>query len=329
MRRLFGLAFAAALTLAGPCATPSGAADMPTLRVGTPALVNFTFLPLHVGQQKGFFAKHGLNIKIVGFQGGSRLNQGMIAGDVDMATTAGNNMAFIAKGVPAMAVAATAGPPLFLCVMVPYDSPIKGPDDLKGKKVAVTTTASFTAWLMRKLMEEKHWGPNSITLVGVGASPSAVVAALKTQHVDAAVQAPALAFKLEAKKEGRMLFPASEIVHTFLANAIFATDRTLHEHPDQVRNFIKGWFDTIAYMRSHKAETVAIERSLTHYSADIASKEYDTVMPMFLTKGDFDPAALAVLRKSFVEMHLLKTEPDMSKFYTEDYLPKSSASLEH
>jgi ABC-type nitrate/sulfonate/bicarbonate transport system substrate-binding protein len=303
-------------------AAPSHAAELAKLRVGTPALVNFTFLPLHVGQQKGFFAQQGLEIEIIGFQGGSRMNQGIVAGDVDMAISSATDMAFTLKGVPDIAVAATAGPPLFLTVIVPYNSTARGPDDLKGKKIAVTTDGSFTAWLMRRLMEEKHWGANGMTLVAVGASPAAYVAALKTHEVDAAVQAPALAFKLEEAREGRMLFPASEIVHAFIANAIFATDRTLHDHPDEVRRFIKGWFDTITFMRSHKAETVEIERSLANYDAEVADREYDTVMPMFLTKGVFDPTALKALQKSFVEMGLVQTPPDMSKLCTEAYLPK-------
>jgi NitT/TauT family transport system substrate-binding protein len=322
MNRCSRLALAATLAIVAPGVGPGHAADLAKLRVGTPAQVNFTFLPLQVGQQEGFFAKYGLDVEIVAFQGGSRLAQGIEAGDVDLATTAGTEMAFAAKGVPDIAVAATAGPPLFLTVIVPYDSPAKGPDDLKGKKVAVTTEGSFTAWLMLRLIEEKHWSNSDITLVAVGASPAAYVAALKTHQVDAAVQAPALAFELEEQKVGRPLFPASVIVRDFLSNAIFATQQALRDRPDDVRRFIKAWFDTVAFMRSHKAETVAISRSLNHYDAEVADKEYDTVMPMFLSDGHFNPAALKVLQTSFVDMGLLKDPPDMAKLYTEAYLPK-------
>jgi NitT/TauT family transport system substrate-binding protein len=318
MRRLAWLAISTILLFAGH---PAANADMPKLRVGTPAVVNFTFLPLHVGQQEGFFSKYGVDVEIVPFQGGSRLQQGMTAGEIDLATTSGTDMAFTAKGVPDIAVAATAGPPLFLTVIVPYDSPAKGPDDLKGKRVAVTTDGSFTAWLMRRLAKEKHWGDNAMTLVSVGANPQAYVAALKTHEVDAVVQSPALAFELEESKTGRMLFSASEIVHAFLSNAIFASDGVLRERPDDVRHFIRGWFETIAFMRSHKAETVAISRSLNHYDDEVANKEYDTVMPMFLTRGNFDPAALKALQLSFVEMGIAKDAPNMSSLYTEAYLP--------
>jgi hypothetical protein len=46
-------------------------------------------------------------------------------------------------------------------------------------------------------------------------------------------------------------------------------------------------------------------------------------MPMFTNDGHFDPAALKVLSRSFVEMKTLPDAPDMSKLYTEAFLPKS------
>ncbi len=57
---------------------------------------------------------------------------------------------------------------------------------------------------------------------------------------------------------------------------------------------------------------------------DIISRTYDDVMPMFSDDGRFDPKALAVLAKSFVELHTLPAAPDMSKLYTEAFLPAAS-----
>jgi hypothetical protein len=55
---------------------------------------------------------------------------------------------------------------------------------------------------------------------------------------------------------------------------------------------------------------------------DVTSKIYDKLMPMFSRDGKFDQKALAVLRKSFVELGTLDKEPDMSTTYTEEFLPK-------
>ena len=42
----------------------------------------------------------------------------------------------------------------------------------------------------------------------------------------------------------------------------------------------------------------------------------------FSDDGRFNPKALAVLSRSFVDLKFLPAEPDMSKLYTEDFLPK-------
>ena len=49
---------------------------------------------------------------------------------------------------------------------------------------------------------------------------------------------------------------------------------------------------------------------------------YDELMLMFSDTGKFNPAALETLRKSYVELKLLPSEPDMSQLYTEAFLPK-------
>ena len=76
-------------------------------------------------------------------------------------------------------------------------------------------------------------------------------------------------------------------------------------------------------MRKNKAETVDIAKEVMGTDAETTSAIYGELMPMFSDTGRFDPKALAVLRKSFVEMKTLPEEPDMSKLYTEAFLPNA------
>jgi hypothetical protein len=59
-------------------------------------------------------------------------------------------------------------------------------------------------------------------------------------------------------------------------------------------------------------------------SPAIAGKVYDELMPAFNLDGRFNPKALEVLRRSYVEMGILPIEPDMSKLVTEKFLPSAS-----
>jgi hypothetical protein len=53
----------------------------------------------------------------------------------------------------------------------------------------------------------------------------------------------------------------------------------------------------------------------------VAARDYDELMGMFNPTGKFDPKALDVLARSFVEMGSLPQAPDMRTLITEQYLP--------
>ena len=97
----------------------------------------------------------------------------------------------------------------------------------------------------------------------------------------------------------------------------------MNERARSLRAFLKGWFETIAFMRRDKAATVAIAMDVMNKDEAIMSRTYDELMPMYSDDGRFNRKALAVLAKSYVELGELPTEPDPAKLYTEAFLPKS------
>jgi ABC-type nitrate/sulfonate/bicarbonate transport system substrate-binding protein len=149
---------------------------------------------------------------------------------------------------------------------------------------------------------------------------SGQIAALKRGDIDGIVMDLSTAFDLENRSEGRILVRFGDL-QDFIVHVIYATDKLIATRPDAIRGFLRGWFETIAFMRKNKAETVAIAKDVIDKDEDIVSRTYDEVMPMYSDDGRFKPSALKVLAKSFVELNTLPTEPDMSKLYTEAFLP--------
>jgi ABC-type nitrate/sulfonate/bicarbonate transport system substrate-binding protein len=320
MKGFWGLGAVVALAIAATAAAATPAAANDQLRVGNPSPQAFPFIPFEIGLRKGFFTQNGIDAQRVDLSGGAQLHQAMAAGALDIALGGGPDLAFVAKGAPEIGVAAMAGPPLFLGIIVGYDSPIKTAADLKGKTIGVPNGA-LLQWLTKKLMQNEGWGPADLTQVTVGGDWPSEIAPLVTHQIDAVESAAALGFQLETTKQGRLLMTTGDIVHVFLQHVIFASNKIVAENPDAVRRFLKSWFQTIAFMRANKAETVEIARSVTKFSPEVESKEYDLVMPMMLDDGHFPAAGLAVLQGSFIDMGLLDTKPDMSKLYTEALLP--------
>jgi ABC-type nitrate/sulfonate/bicarbonate transport system substrate-binding protein len=180
---------------------------------------------------------------------------------------------------------------------------------------------SLTQWLMRELARQKGWRADSLTYVTVGAELPNQVAALVTGQIDAVVSSSALGFQLAEAGRGRLLFPASDIVKDFMIHTIYASEQMARKNPDAIRRFLRGWFDAVGFMRAHRDETVLASRERTNFSIPVEEKQYDLVMPMFSDDGRFEPRALAAIQRSFVDLHLIDQEPDLTKYCTEQFLP--------
>ena len=300
-------------------ALPAKAQD--TLRIGKAGREAYSFTPVDIGDRLGIFAKRKLKVEISSFSGEARLQQAMVADGIDIALASGVGMAFIVKGSPAKAVAAFAGPPLLFALIVPKDSPLKNEADLNGRTIGVSGVGSVTHWLVNQIALQRGWGLGAIKVVGIGDN-GARVAAVKTKSIDGGVVDIASALNYVKAGDGRILNRFGHIVKDFHLHVMFATDKSIAAKPEAIRSFIAGWFETIAYMRKDKAKTVAIAAEVMGTEPELAAGIYDELMPMFSDNGKFDPKALAVISKSFVDLKTLPTEPDMSKLYTEALLPK-------
>lgn len=313
-------AAAIVLTVAAWAASPSQAAT--TLHVGNSSAQAFNFLPLPIGIQQKLYAAQGLDVQEIDLGGSAKLHQAMTAGAIDLGLGAGTDIAFLVKGAPEKAVAAIALTPALFGVIVPYNSPIKSLADLKGKRIGISTVGSLTQWLAYQIAKKEGWDQNGFTFVTDGSEYAPQLAALETNAIDAQISGQALGWNLEQQKKGRLLAPATAFVGALLQNVIFASNDIIQRDPQAVRSFIKGWLQGVAFMAQNRAETMEIARSLDHFSAEIEDKQYDTVMPSFSTDGTFPPEAVEPVRSSFVDLGILPTEPDMSLYLTEEFLPK-------
>lgn len=311
-----------AAALLGVTAFGSAPADANSgIKVGNSSAQAFNFLPLGIGIEQKFYEKNGVDVTEIDFGGSAKLHQAMIAGAIDFGLGAGTDIAFLVKGAPEMAVAAIAITPALFGVIVQYDSPIKTLGDLKGKRMGISTVGSLTQWLAFQIAKKEGWDPTSFTFVTDGSEYTPQLAALETHAIDAQISGAALGWNLELQKKGRLLAPASAWVGAFLQNVVFASGDIIQKDPAAVRGFVKGWLEAVAYMGSHKTETIAFARSKDHFAEEVEQQQYTTVMPSFSTDGSFPPDAVAPVKASFVDLGILPTEPDMSKYMTEAFLP--------
>jgi ABC-type nitrate/sulfonate/bicarbonate transport system substrate-binding protein len=291
------------------------------LHVGKAIQNSFNFAMVDVGIASGVFKANGLDVAPVNFTGATRVQQALTSNDIDIGASTGQDMGFEFKGLPAKAVGEISHKPYETEMLVKADSTIKTVTDLKGKKVGVSNIRGYPSWLVIQLSRHEGWGDDGMTLIATGSQPASM-AALRTGQVDAWPGDLGAGIEMAEKHEARVLLNFGDVVPPFVNTALFASNTLIAQHPDLLRRFLKAWYDNVAWVDSHKKETVDILVPTLNLKPDTVAKIYDQLMPTLSTTGRFDPAAMKTMPSAIVQLGILDSEPDLSTAYTEAYLPK-------
>jgi ABC-type nitrate/sulfonate/bicarbonate transport system substrate-binding protein len=289
------------------------------LRVGVSIPAAVAFVPLQVGIDTGIFGKHGIAIKRADLGGAARAHQALAAGSLDIVVAGGPDLSLVAKGRHALAVGVITVGPRQTTLIVRHDNPMKAPQELKGKRVGISTAGGLSEWVVRTLSRQLGFGPQGIAAVALGRD-DAQVAALRTGQIDATVMDFASGLRLEELGTGRVFLKVRDYVPKMITQAVYAHPDLIAKRPQALRAFLAGWYESVKFMRGDKAATLPIAARQMDVSVEVAGRVYDELIDNYSTDGRFDPEGLKVLVDSLVEMGALK-DPDVTALYTEGYLP--------
>lgn len=311
---LLGTALAASLALS----LPAHANDK--IRAGKAINVIWAMIPVDIGVREGLFAKYGVDVDITTLSGEAKLQQGLISDSIDIGLAGGTSLVFAAKGSPVIGIAAIAGAPSNFAVVVAADSAIKSVADLKGKTLGVATNGSFPQWLIKRLAVAQGWGPDGIRTVALGGF-EASASAMETHETDGFMGAVEGGLTLEEKGKAKIVTTMGSYVPHFHNHVLMARKELVAEHPDTVKHFLQGFFAAVAFMKSHRDETIKISSDVMHMSTAVMTKTYDDEISMMSDDGAFDPQAIEVLKDTYVEMGMLDKKPSTDQLLTTQFVP--------
>ena len=298
----------------------NAAVALDKVRLGKAVPNSFAFGATEVGIEAKVFEKEGIEIEVTSFRGDAQLQQALAAGGVDVGLGSGPGLGFRAKGAPAIGVAAMYGPPANLALVLPFDTPVKTIGDLRGKRIGVTTTGSLTDWLVRELSRQQGWGSDGIQILALG-QMQARLAATQRGELDGMVIEAATGYELEEAGKAKNFLLFGDIAKDFYTHVIFATDDMIANRPQLLRRLLRGWFKTIAFMRTNKDFVVASEAKTIEVKPSIAAKIYDAQMAGFSSDGAWNPAAIEVIRHSLKELGILPVVPEAKTIYNDQFVP--------
>ncbi|MPZ84628.1 MAG: transporter substrate-binding domain-containing protein [Actinophytocola sp.] len=313
-KRLLLVALAAATMLT---ACGNGASDEPSmsLTVGYTA-IGAAYSDLYVCEDKGVFKKNGLDVKLTRLNSSSQLLASLSSNSVNIgAGVASSTAAGILRGVDLRYVAL----PMPVYYLEMWGKPeLKSDDDLKGKKVGLSSPgslgdAAFHAWLADKGMDGQV---EPVYLKNVPAE----VAALEQGAVDAIVTQPPNGTQTRDKGFEKIRdfteYPAA-------ANAYTTTGEYLEVNSKAVQAFVKSEVECLSILHQDKKQ--AIESIRKHSGQDdesLAEYSYDFFVKLWSKEPRVHPELIKAAFEDAAEETGKPVPADTDKYVDNSFLDK-------
>jgi len=193
---------------------------------------NIGFLPFHLAYHKGFYREQGLDLETI-FMSTQAVNAAFVRGDLDYSAAVNGIIQGIVRGAPAKILACAVDRPLQSFIA---RKDIRAPRDLKGRKVAGSTTGG-TATLMADAAL-KHFGLEPGRDVTVVTLRDNRLTALESGTVDAALLGVPENILAVEKGYNELLFVGD--ILSFPQNGFGASVKKIQDSPDEVYGMVRA-----------------------------------------------------------------------------------------
>ena len=199
--------------------------------------VSATQIAFYIAKEGGYFEKHGLFVDPVYVASGTKVAQAVIAGEFPVALVGGVVVNADLAGGDIAFIGGVVNVPSFYVFV---HSPIKKPEDLRGKAIGITRYGSSTDFSIRYLV--KKWGmepDRDIKILQMGGQPE-IVAGMQAGAVQAGVLSSPADYK--AKKAGfQLLIDFKKVGLDYPTVSLVSTRSFIKKDPQTVKSFLMAY----------------------------------------------------------------------------------------
>ena len=286
MSRLRNLSVLRMITAAVLCAPvfglpPSASAQSKPLKhiyIGVSS-VSMGNIIIFATKEAKLYEKYGLYADPVAMRGSGETSKAMIGGSVQIgpiatptvinADLSGGDLVILAHTLPGVVHALMVKPE------------IKRVEDLKGKKIGVTTFGSLTDFLVRHILRKKGLNPDrDVALIQIGGDPERI-AALKQGAIDAAsLSFPA--YGIAMKMGFPMLWDsAKEIEYPWIE--ITTRRAVIQKDRDMIMSYMKAHLEgTALFKKDREFGKKVIKKTLRVENEELVNESYELFSKAFL-----------------------------------------------
>jgi NitT/TauT family transport system substrate-binding protein len=221
------------------------------------------FLGAFVARDRGFFAKHGLDVTILPMQGTASISS-VIANSIQFSgPTPSNFLQAVDNGLDLVVSAGAYGfpTPSKVGVLVPPNSTVKGPKDLEGKKFGVPGLNALQHMLVRKWYRSQNADPAKTTFIEL--TFPQIPDALKSGQVEAASANEPFYERIIGLNVGRPIFDLSTLIPDGTIGAMYVSNREwTAKNPETIKAFRAGLTDAMEFIKKNPDEA---KKSIGNY----------------------------------------------------------------
>ena len=238
-----------------------------------------TSLPYVVAEEKGFFKAEGLNALVVIMQNQVVVN-GVLSRHVDYGGTFSNFVGAAMSGAPARIVMSVMDGADHFLVTSPN---IKRVEDLKGKTFGISsfggTPHSEAVAILRKYGLNPEKDVTFLQVRQLGALPGA-----RSGSIQAAMIVPP--FNHLAKKRGFNQLLGFNDIMSMPVGGLAVHMQKMKEKPDEIVKMIRALIKSLEYIRTRKADVLAIiDKQWGIKEADVREEMYREMIGLFSRTG--------------------------------------------
>ena len=248
------------------------------IRVGVPS-VSVANIIIFVTQEAKLFEKHGLDAEVITMNGSGISSKALIGGSIDIAPIATPTVINADLAGADMAILAHTMPGVVHALMVKPE--IKRVEDLKGKKIAVSTLGSLTDFLVRYIAKKKGLNPDrDLTLIQTGGDSERIVA-LKSGVVDGAAMGHP-GYGMAQKMGFTMLWDsAKEVDYPWME--ITTRRANIKADREKIMNYMKAHLEGIAlFKRDANFGRKVIKKVLKINDDELINESYEIFSKRFI-----------------------------------------------
>ena len=253
-----------------------GAADK--IRIGFPDLAA-QFLPLPLGQTRGFFQEEGLQAEFIRIRPAIS-SAALVSGEIDYDAVIGNGITAAIRGLPVKIVAAyVPAAPIALIARPEF----KSVQELRGKAIGLNSYGGTLESIARLIC--KHYGldpDKDVKFLPTGTLDSRF-AAVKQGLTAATLGSPPIDFL--GKKLGFVVLARAHELFNYPASGLVATARKVKEKPDEVKRVIKAGIKANRYIHQNRAGTIQVMTAFLKIDKETAEITYDSVVKAYNDDG--------------------------------------------